>query len=111
MLAVTYGAQSCRVAISGILYRVDRILPQICTASAKVNMKHALTQMQYRIAIINVTLSFTYIPGSLKLQELFRLFSFHKNKVSIRPLDMSCNKICYRPQLKKTFTVHRPQEM
>ena len=28
--------------ISIYMYRVDRILPQICTASAEVNMKHAL---------------------------------------------------------------------
>ena len=40
-----------------IYYRVDRILPQICTASAQVNMKHALTQMQYRFAIVYLTLS------------------------------------------------------
>ena len=32
------------------LNRVDRILPQICTASALANMKHALTQLQYRFA-------------------------------------------------------------
>ena len=27
-------------------------LPQICTASAKANMKHTLKQMQYRFAVI-----------------------------------------------------------
>ena len=39
------------------IYRVDRILPQICTASAKGNMKHALKQMQYRFSVIYETLS------------------------------------------------------
>ena len=34
------------------MYRVDRILPQICTASAEVNMKHVLRQMQYKFAVI-----------------------------------------------------------
>jgi len=36
-------------------YWVDRILPQICTASAKADLKYALTQMQYRIAVIYET--------------------------------------------------------
>ena len=35
-----------------LIYWVDRILPQICTASASANMKHALTQVQYRFAPI-----------------------------------------------------------
>ena len=38
-------------------YRMDRILPQICTAAAEVNMKHVLKQMQYRFAVIYGTLS------------------------------------------------------
>ena len=32
--------------------RGDRILPQVCTASAVVNMKHVLKQMQSRFAVI-----------------------------------------------------------
>ena len=42
-------------------YRVDRILPQICTASAQVNMKNVQMQMQmqYRFAVINGSLSDT----------------------------------------------------
>ena len=38
-------------------YRVDRILPQICTAYAEANRKHSLKQMQYRFAGIFETLS------------------------------------------------------
>ena len=44
-----------------VTYRVDRILPQICTASAQVNMKHMLKRMQYRFAVIYETLSITKI--------------------------------------------------
>ena len=36
-------------------------LPQICTASAKANMSHALKQLLYRVAVIYGTLSI-YIP-------------------------------------------------
>ena len=39
------------------MYSLDRILPQICSASAKVNIKHVLKQMQYRFAEMNETLS------------------------------------------------------
>ena len=39
------------------MYRVDCIIPQICTASAEVNLKHVLKQMQYRFAVIYGTLS------------------------------------------------------
>ena len=39
------------------IYRVDRKLPQICTASAQVNMKRVLMLMQYRFAVIYETLS------------------------------------------------------
>ena len=38
-------------------YWAFHILPQICTASAEVNMKHALKEMQCRIAVIYGTLS------------------------------------------------------
>ena len=38
-------------------YRVSQNLPQICTESAEVNMKHALKQMQYRFVVIYETLS------------------------------------------------------
>ena len=44
-----------------ILYWVDRILQQSCTASAEANMKHALTQMPYRFAAIYETPSI-YFP-------------------------------------------------
>ena len=40
----------------GSIYRVDRILPQIFTASDYVNMKHVLKQMQYRFAVSYETL-------------------------------------------------------
>ena len=37
--------------------RVDQVLPQICTASAEVNMKHVLKHMKYRSAVTYETLS------------------------------------------------------
>ena len=44
------------IAKGGAMYRVDRILAQICTASSSVNMKHVLEQMQYIFAAIYETL-------------------------------------------------------
>ena len=38
-----------------ILYLAPLNLPQICIASAHVNINHALTQMQYRFAVIHET--------------------------------------------------------
>ena len=38
------------------VYWLDRILPQICTASAYLNMKHVLQHMQYGFAVIYGTL-------------------------------------------------------
>ena len=38
-------------------YRVDRILPKICTTSAEVNIKHVLKQMQYRFVVTYEALS------------------------------------------------------
>ena len=53
------------------VYWVDRILPQICTAPAKVSLKHMHEKMQYRFAVIYGTLSRT---GS-RLREEYRLIT------------------------------------
>ena len=56
------------------VYWLDRILPQICTASAYLNMKHVLQHMQYGFAVIYETLSTNNkIVLKIKLEVLFSI--------------------------------------
>ena len=50
-----YGSSFSNVQESRTVATVSQNLPQICTASAQANMKHALKQMQYRFAVIYET--------------------------------------------------------
>ena len=55
-----------------MMYLVGRILPQICTSSAKANMKHTVRQMQYRFSVINgPPCSWPYIMLGLVLVLLY----------------------------------------